>query len=199
MAPAASRLVFFHCREGVEAPKDATVCSHGRYCKLSKNAMLTLPNVEIVKNVDGERYALFNNYDHFKQSGFAAGADDENAVYGEIHGGAAPEEMLVPVIAIESKKVVQIMASWEKQTVKIAMRKAKLLISFNRQIETLAAKMAGIQATVSKIDEGKKWTVIFSGVKAGTYSVEVNADGRIVGLPDITLLSALGGGDGDLP
>lgn len=190
---------FFHCREGVEAPKDATVCSHGRYCKLSKNAMLTLPNVEIVKNVDGERYALFNNYDHFKQSGFAAGADDENAVYGEIHGGAAPEEMLVPVIAIESKKVVQIMASWEKQTVKIAMRKAKLLISFNRQIETLAAKMAGIQATVSKIDEGKKWTVIFSGVKAGTYSVEVNADGRIVGLPDITLLSALGGGDGDLP
>lgn len=190
---------FFHCREGVDAPQDAIVCSHGRYCKLAQNATLTLPNVEIVKSAEGERYALFSNYDHFKQSGFAAGADDENAVYGEIHGGAAPEEMLVPVIAIESKKAVQIMASWEKQTVKISMRKAKLSISFNRQIETLAAKMAGIQATVSKIDEGKKWTVIFSGVKAGTYSVEVNADGRIVGLPDITLLSALGGGDGDLP
>ena len=110
---------FFHCREGVDAPQDAIVCSHGRYCKLAQNATLTLPNVEIVKSAEGERYALFSNYDHFKQSGFAAGADDENAVYGEIHGGAAPEEMLVQVIAIESTQAVQIMASWEKQTVKI--------------------------------------------------------------------------------
>ena len=59
--------------------------------------------------------------------------------------------------------------------------------------------MAGIQATVSKIDAGKTWAVVFPGAKAGTYPVEVNADGRIVSLPDITLLSALGGGDGDLP
>ena len=190
---------FFHCREGVDVPRDFTVCSHGRYCKLPRNATLSLPNVEIVKSADGERYALFSNYDHFKQSGFAAGADDENAVYGEIHGGAAPEEMLIPVIAIESKKVAQIMASWEKQTVKISMRKAKLFITFNRKIETLAVKLAGVQATVSKIDTGKTWAVVFSGVKEGTYSVEVNADGRIVSLPDITLLPALGGGDGDLP
>lgn len=190
---------FFHCRDGIDVPQDAIVYSHGRYCKLPQNTTLSLSNVEIVEDAHGDRYAVFSNYDHFKQSGFAAGADDENAIYGEVHGGATPEEMLVPVIVIESNNAVQIMASWEKQTVKISMKKAKLSISFNKQIENLAVKMAGIQAIVSKIDAGKTWAIVFSGVKAGTYSVEVNADGRIVSLPDITLLSALGDGDGDLP
>ncbi|MCM1141840.1 MAG: BREX-4 system phosphatase PglZ, partial [Muribaculum sp.] len=190
---------FFHCRDGVNVPQNAIVYSHGRYCKLPQNTTLSLPNVEIVKDAHGDRYAVFSNYDHFKQSGFAAGADDENAIYGEVHGGATPEEMLVPVIVVESNKAIQILASWEKQSVKISMKKAKLSISFNKQIESLAVKMAGIQATVSKIDAGKKWAVVFPGIKAGTYSVEVNADGRIVSLPDITLRPALGSGDGDLP
>lgn len=190
---------FFHSRDGVDAPKDAIVYSHGRYCKLSQNTTLSLPSVEIVKDSQGDRYAVFNNYDHFKQSGFAAGADDENAIYGEVHGGATPEEMLVPVIVIESNKEVQITASWEKQTVKISMKKAKMSLSFSKQIKSLAVKMAGVQATVSKTDEGKNWAVVFPGVKAGTYPVEVHADGRLISVPDITLLSALGSGDGDLP
>lgn len=147
----------------------------------------------------GDRYAVFSNYDHFKQSGFAAGADDENTIYGEVHGGATPEEMLVPVMVVESNKETPIVGSWEKQAVKISMKKAKLSISFNRQIENLSVKMAGIQATVSKIGAGNTWAVVFPGAKADTYPLEVNADGRIVSLPDITLLSALGGGDGDLP
>ncbi|MCD7774057.1 MAG: BREX-4 system phosphatase PglZ [Clostridiales bacterium] len=190
---------FFHCREGLDAPEDAVVYSHGRYCKLPQNVTPTIPNVEIVKDAKGDRYAVFSNYDHFKQPGFAAGADDENAVYGEVHGGASPEEMLVPVIVIESNKEVQLTTSWDNQTVKISMRKAKLTVSFNRQVESLNMKMAGTQAAVSKIDEGKTWAVVFPGVKAGTYSVEANADGKIVSLPEITLLPALGGGDGDLP
>lgn len=190
---------FFHCRDGVDVSPDAVVCSHGRYCKLPQNATLSLPNVEIVKDSLGDRYAVFSNYDHFKQSGFAAGGDDDNAVYGEVHGGATPEEMLVPVIVIEGGKKTQIKASWEKQTVKIAMKKARLTLSFNKQIESLAVKMAGFQADVSKIDVGKNWDIVLRGVKAGTYPVEVIADGRIVPVQEVTLLSPLGGGGGDLP
>ena len=190
---------FFHSRDGVGAPKDAIVYSHGRYCKLAQNTTLSLPNVEIVKDSQGDRYAVFNNYDHFKQSGFAAGVDDENAIYGEVHGGATPEEMIVPVIVVERNKEAQISALWEKQIVKILMKKAKLSISFSKQIENLEVKMAGVQATVSKIDDGKNWDIVLPGVKAGTYPVEVNADGKIISVPDITLLSALGNGDGDLP
>ena len=79
------------------------------------------------------------------------------------------------------------------------MKKAKMSISFNKQIKSLAVKMAGVQATVSKTDGGKNWAIVFPGVKAGTYPVEVHADGRLISVPDITLLSALGSGDGDLP
>ena len=79
------------------------------------------------------------------------------------------------------------------------MKKAKLAISFDKRIENLVVKMAGTLATVSRIDTGEKWAIEFSGVKADTYPVEVIADGRIVSLPDITLLPALGGGGGDLP
>lgn len=190
---------FFHCRDGFDAPKGAVVCSHGRYCKLPQGATMPHPNIVIVNSTDGDRYAVFNNYDHFKQSGFAAGADDENAIYGEVHGGATPEEMLIPVIAVESAQPIRITASWENQKVKISMKKAKFTISFSQQVEDLTVKMAGSHANVSKIDAGKTWAVVFSGVKAGTYPVEVSADGRMVSLPDITLLSPLGGGEGDLP
>ena len=79
------------------------------------------------------------------------------------------------------------------------MKKAKLAISFDKRIENLVVKMAGTLATVSRIDTGEKWAIEFSGVKADTYPVEVIVDGRIVSLPDITLLPALGGGGGDLP
>lgn len=188
---------FFHCRDGVDVPRDAVVYSHGRYCKLPQDTTFFHPNVKIV-DVQGDRYAVFTNYDHFKQSGFAAGADDENAIYGESHGGATPEETLVPVIVIEGNKKVQITGSWEKEKVKISMKKAKLFVSFNKKIRNLSVKMAGRQATV-KIASGKTWSVEFADVKQGTYPVEVIADGRIVSLSDITLLPALGGGDGDLP
>ena len=107
--------------------------------------------------------------------------------------------MLVPVIVIEGNKEIQTTATWEKQTIKIAMKKAKLSISFNKPVKCLSVRMASNQASVSKIDSGKTWTVVFSGVKAGTYPIEVNADGRLVSLPDLTLLSAIGNGDGDLP
>ena len=191
---------FFHRRDGIDVPQDAIVYSHGRYCKLPQDVTtLSLPNVEIVKDVRGDKYAVFSNYDHFKQSGFAAGVDDENAIYGEVHGGATPEEMLVPIIVIEGNTESQIIASWDKQTVKISMKKAKLSISLNKQVENLTAKMAGISAVVSKDNTGKSWMIVFTGVKAGTYPVEVYADGHLVILPEITLLPALGGGDGDLP
>ena len=190
---------FFHCRAGIDVPPDAIVYNHGRYCKLSEDTTLVLSDTVTVKDSQGNKYAVFKNYDHFKRSGFAAGADDENAIYGEIHGGASPEEMLVPVIVIEGNKEIQTTATWEKQTIKIAMKKAKLSISFNKPVKCLSVRMASNQASVSKIDSGKTWTVVFSGVKAGTYPIEVNADGRLVSLPDLTLLSAIGNGDGDLP
>ena len=190
---------FFHTRDGMPAPKDGKVCSHGRYCELPEGSTLTAPNIIMVKGTGGVQYAVFDNYDHFKQSGFAAGSDDDNAIYGEVHGGATPEEMLVPVIVIDSKKDIPLTASWSKDTVKISMKKVKLSISFNKPVSDLAVNISGIAGATTKVGSGEQWNIVFSGLKDATYPVTVVADGMILTVPQIKVLPALGGGDGDLP
>lgn len=189
---------FFHVKDGFSAAKDATVCSHGRYCKSAESAGYTMPNTRVFKGLDGMQYVVFANYDHFKQSGFAAGADDDNAIYGEVHGGATPEEMLVPIIVIDSNYDMPLSATWEKNSVKIMMKKARLSLAFNKPVQKLQVKVAGIDADVSPSDGGKRWSVVVPGIKQGTYTAHVIANNSIVEMPEITILSALGG-DGDLP
>ena len=190
---------FFHTRDGLSAPKDAKVWSHGRYCELAGVSGVSIPNIQIVKAKDGTQYAVFENYDHFKQSGFAAGVDDENAIYGEVHGGATPEEMLVPVIVLESNKEVQLTASWEKEKVKIAMKKVRLTLNFSKPVNQLSVDVADIVGTVSKNGDGSVWNVVLQGIKPGSYKVRIVADGYILEVPEIIILPALSGGGGDLP
>lgn len=141
---------------------------------------------------------MHGNYDHFKQSGFAAGADDDNAIYGEVHGGATPEEMLVPIIVIDSNFEMPLSATWEKNGVKIMTKKARLSLTFNKPVQKLQVKVAGIDAEVSTSDGGKRWSVVVPGIKQGTYTANVRANNILVDMPDVTILSAIGG-DGDLP
>ncbi len=55
--------------------------------------------------LNGKHYVVMKTYEHFKQSGNAAGGNtDENAVAGEVHGGMTPEEYLVPVIIVSRIK-----------------------------------------------------------------------------------------------
>lgn len=189
---------FFHVKDGFSAPKDATVCSHGRYCKSAEATGYAMSNTRVFKGLDGVQYVVFTNYDHFKQSGFAAGGDDDNAIYGEVHGGATPEEMLVPIIVIDSNFEMPLSATWEKNSVRIMVKKARLSLEFNKPVQKLQVKVAGIDADVSPSDGGKRWSVVIHGIKQGTYTAHVLANNSIVDVPDITILSAIGG-DGDLP
>ena len=189
---------FFHVKDGISAPKDVTVCSHGRYCNAAEGIGYAMPNTRVVKRADGLQHIVYTNYDHFKQSGFAAGADDDNAIYGEVHGGATPEEMLVPIIVIDSNIDTPLSGSWEKNSVKISMKKARLSLSFNKPVQKLQVKVAGIEADVASVDGGKQWSAIVPGIKHGTYTAHVLANNILVEMPEIIILSALGG-DGDLP
>lgn len=189
---------FFHVKDGFSAPKDATVCSHGRYCKVVGEVSYPTTNTITIRH-DGSQYIVYSNYNHFKQSGFAAGADDDNAIYGEVHGGATPEEMLVPVIVIDSKINAPLVGTWEKASVKIMMKKARLSLSFNKPVQKLQLKIAGIDADVTSTDDSKRWNAVIPDIKQGTYTAHVLANNILVEMPEITILPALGGGDGDLP
>ena len=188
----------FHEKEGLAVPANATVGSHGRYCKLPPDNAISAANM-IIKKGDDIQYVVFANYDHFKQSGFAAGGDDDNAIFGEVHGGASPEEVLVPVIVVDSNKEIPLLAKWKKSTVKICMRKAKFEITFNKPVNTLITEIGDKQGEVSSVGDGTIWTITFANIKAGQYNLKVIADNCIVELPKVTINSALSGGEGDLP
>lgn len=188
----------FHMKEGMIVPQGAVVYSHGRYCALAPNSSYTAPYVKLVKKADGTQYAICSNYDHFKRPGFATGVDEDNPIYGEIHGGASPEEVLVPVVVIDSNQEIPLSAQWEKDTVKIAMKKAKLNLNFNKPVHELQVKIAGVDGVVNPVNGGLTWNITLSGVKPGTYTPHVLADNMLVLASDITIKPALGG-DGDLP
>ena len=190
---------FFHRREGESFPKGATICSHGRYCRLPDNAAELLTNTVNVKDRNGTHYAVFTNYDHFRQSGFAAGADDENAIYGEVHGGATPEERLVPVVVFDSNIEIPLTASWKSDVVKVSAKKVKAILEFSRPVNSLQAKIGSIDGVCNLTDKKNIWNIEFSSVIPNTYNVLLVADGAIVQADPLTVKPALGGGEGDLP
>jgi len=191
---------FFHRREGMPAPAGAEVCSHGRYCRLKDNTDYYDPNLIEMRATDGFSYAVYRNYDHFKQPGFAAGADDDNAIYGEVHGGATPEEVLVPVLVFDGKTQLPLTAQWDSDKVKVRMRKAKATLKFSKPVKTLQVKIADNNGVCESSADGKIWTAEFKGLPAKKYDVVVVADGMIVDLPPLNIISALGEEDmGGLP
>lgn len=75
----------FHEKEGVKAPNNSEVCSLGRYCTLPEGSLI----YDYANTYKEDGTLAYRTHAHFKISGYAPG---------EIHGGATPEEWLVPVI-----------------------------------------------------------------------------------------------------
>ena len=195
---------FFHAREGYPAPASSQVCSHGRFCIFNGAKIIASSNQVITKDSDGNQYLIFKNYDHFKQSGFAAGGDDENAQYGELHGGASPEELLVPVVVFDSIHELPLTATWKKDSIKFSMKKAKPVILFNKPVQNVQASLGSVDGICTPIDTvGKEWMIVFSENKAEAtknfkYDPIIIADGKVVHVPSLEIKPALGGGDFDL-
>lgn len=190
---------FFHKREGMLLPKGAVPYSHGRYCSISADDVTFSDALKHAKDDEGNKYLVFSSYDHFKVGGFAAGADDDTAIYGEIHGGASPEEAVVPVIVYERTSVLPLTVQWAKDTVSLKKKKVKAELVFNRPISTLQVKIGSSDADC-QTNDGKIWSITLEGVEKGKYSPIVVADGKFVDLDEqLTVKPALGGGEGDLP
>lgn len=191
---------FFHKNEGLDVPKQATVGSHGRYCKVSKDCNYVLSTQKALKEND-ETYVVFENYDHYKQPGFAAGADDDVPTYGEIHGGASPEETLIPVITINSRHEIPLTGKWDmaNNTTKITNRRVKCKIQFSKPVTSVQAKIESYIADCdADVKPSKNWILVFSGIrleKSKTFDVTVIAEGRLINMDRITIIPALGGCD----
>lgn len=188
---------FFHTRGGLPAPKNAKVLSHGRYCGVENIPETTYETIKDASDAAGNHYLVFDSYDHFTIGGFAAGGDEDNAIYGEVHGGATPEEMIVPVVVFESKQQLPLTAKWEKSEVKLKKRTAKAKLEFSRDVKSLQVKAGATDATCVS-ESGKVWSLTLERIKPGPYMPVIVADGQIISIDTpLTVLPALGGG-GDL-
>lgn len=190
---------FFHKKDGVPVSKNTKVFSHGRYGQINTEPLVMMQTQKLVSDDIGQQYIVFTNYDHFVKSGFAAGVDDDNVVYGEVHGGATPEEMLVPIIVYDSSKSIPLEAEWENRIVKICRRKVRAVVKFNRPVQSVQAKIKTLTASVTHSVDFKKWILEFNGISDDAYNVDIVADGKMILIEKIIVKSALGSGDGDLP
>ena len=120
--------LMFHISDNfaINPPKNAVVRSFGRFCELPDDTDVPItPSMEIVNATrnDGKnvKCIVMKTYEHFRQSGNAAGGNtDDNAVAGEIHGGMTPEEYLVPVIVVKRKQPLTDIKAQETKSPKIA-------------------------------------------------------------------------------
>lgn len=191
---------FFHERSGIPAPKGAEIGSFGRFYAVQDGAAIVpLENTTVVKGEDGKRYVVFRNYNHYMRSGFATGADDENATYGEIHGGGSPEEVLVPVVVVDSKYEIPLKADWAFNPVKISMQKVIAALRFARPVQQLEVSAGPLLANVfpSKGKANKEWTVEFFHISKGLHPIQVKADGRLIEVDDLNVKAALGDDEDD--
>lgn len=99
--------LMFHASDNfaIDPPKNSVVRSYGRFCELKGNLDVSITSaMEHIVREDNAEYIVMKTYEHFKQSGNAAGGNsDDKAVAGEVHGGMTPEEYLVPVITVTHK------------------------------------------------------------------------------------------------
>lgn len=191
---------FFHINAGLPIPNQASVGSHGRFCKV-KEKPTYVASTQRLAEIHNEYYLVYSNYDHYVQSGFAAGADDDVPIYGEIHGGASPEEMLVPVISVSSKNELAIQANWRMQgnQTKVSNKKVCCQIHFSKPVSVVQASIGSAEADTQSTDiPSQDWSLTFSGIKVDkteAFEVTVIADGKLVKTESIMISPALGGGD----
>ena len=156
----------FHLTQGVNPPSKSEVFNHGRYCELPSESFAA--SVSNTKR-DGCTLA-FCTHNHFTFSGYAPG---------EVHGGASPEELLVPVLHFAKKaqrsslpKAVQYrMASSEVYLGNDGV--ATILIQTDEPANSLVVDYNGKMISGVSSDK-KQWSVRIGGLSSGkSYTIHV--------------------------
>src|SRR5690606_38144455 len=119
-----------------------------------------------------KEYLVMITHEHYAFSGNAAGGNrDDNAVFGEIHGGMTPEEYLVPVVIL--KRHVPLMALDYTLKSHIAFRDKETTmveIQFNQEVSTLEATAGSVKGICTRTSS-KEWLVYFSGLDTHEYAL----------------------------
>ena len=166
----------FHQIKGLELPPGAASQNLGRYCTLKdEKQTVSIPNTEREGTI-----LAFRTHQHFSSSGRANG---------ELHGGASPEELLVPVIIFENSNFKIRTEDWMANPITYKFKKDKvkrnashtveLEIVFNQAISTMEAKVGQTQGSVKQINN-TSWSIVFTELGFQKYELQVIADGILL-------------------
>lgn len=172
----------FH-RKGTIVPKFGKSMCHGRICLLKNEPADSeySPASSVPVKFKDQQYLVMQNYDHFIQSGNAAGGNtDENAIAGEVHGGMTIEESVVPVIVLKRKKTIPPLTyKLSEDKLKTMGGKGTLIINFSKDLHSLVIHPdKGSVETIRQ--DGGSWSIRFSGLTEGELSFDVIADNKLV-------------------
>lgn len=173
----------FH-REGIIVPKGAKSMDFGRFCLLKGSPEETdyLPESSVPCKFKDDNYLVMKNYDHFIQSGNAAGGNtDDDAVAGEVHGGLTPEECIVPVIILQRKnKPLKLEYKISARKIMSTGGKASMRIEFSAPVQTLEIKTNNGSCECIREDDEKVWSAKFVDLVEGGISLEIIADHKVL-------------------
>lgn len=160
----------FHLTQGVNPPAKADVCNHGRYCVLSsETAPVSVSNTKKDGNI-----VAFCTHNHFTFSGYAPG---------EVHGGATPEEWLVPVLHFAKFNKYGTAPKFINYTLVSSEvflgtdGTATLSVKTDEPAKSLAVDFNGRIINCSSVDF-QTWTVKISGLSAdNNYQIRIYPNG----------------------
>jgi len=157
----------FHKTDGINAPASAAVCNLGRYCEIP-----SANNVPSVTNTIKEGSVIaFKTHNHFTISGNAPG---------ELHGGASPEEIFVPVIHFkrlgQNKTKVNDEASYDLVSSDVYLEsngETTLYITTKGVANNITVEINGKQLQAHTAD-GDNWNVLIPGLRLDQdYSIRI--------------------------
>lgn len=147
----------FHKTGGISAPSSAIVCNLGRYCEIPMDSKMS----SITNTIKEECIIAFKTHNHFTISGNAPG---------ELHGGATPEEMLVPIIHFkklgQKKETVISDVSYNMASSNVYLDSngdAALFLTTKGVVKSVKVEINGNQLQAHKTSDGN-WMAIISGL-----------------------------------
>lgn len=156
----------------VDVPKWAKVEARGRYALLQENSYESRGDGLWVME-EGNAYLLTHN--QFKGS---------NGCHGEAHGGATPEEYLIPVIVVRktnTNTLSQFKFNIVTTPVKLnAKGEGVLTVRCNRKVTSVDLRVAGYTLS-GQSDTGFIWSFNLKNWKAGKYIGKLYSANQIIG------------------
>ncbi len=155
----------FHALEGVKVSKQGTIGSLGRYCEFPDSE--AVPSIS--HTVKKDNILAFKTHAHFAVSGYAPG---------EIHGGATPEEILVPVIhykRIQNNIIADSGCSYEIES-NVTMKNhgnCELTINTKGPVNKVMVEIMSKRISAQKISNNK-WLAVLRDLQVGhSYSLQI--------------------------